>query len=139
MLTLTNWQEWEGRIVGGRFPLGPFLGGSDRSAVYLTDFGGRRAVIKLIGAETPDAQAQLSRWEAARNIVHPNLLPVFETGLWHADEEQDMFFAAMEYADENLGDILKERLLTTGKRARCSRPRWLRWSFCTSSTWFTAI
>lgn len=112
LLTLNTWREWEGRIVGGRFQLGPYLGGSDCSAVYLTDFGGRRAVVKLIGAETPDAEAQLSRWEAACNLVHPNLLRIFETGRWHADEEQDMFFAVMEYADENLGEILRERPLS---------------------------
>ena len=111
-MTLNTWREWEGRIVGGRFELGPYLGGSDCSAVYLTDFGGRRTVVKLIAAETADAPAQLSRWEAACNLVHPNLLRTFETGRWHADEEQDMFFAVMEYADENLGEILRERPLT---------------------------
>jgi TonB family protein len=112
LLTLNTWREWEGRIVGGRYQLGRYLGGSDCSAVYLTDFGGSRAVVKLIAAETPDAQTQLSRWEAARNLVHPNLLRTFDTGRWHADEEQDMFFVVMEFADENLGEILRERPLT---------------------------
>ena len=121
-MTLNTWHEWEGRIVGGRFPLGPYLGGSKCSAVYLTDFGGRRAVVKLIGADTPDAQAQLSRWEAALNVAHPNLLRVYDTGLWHADEEQDMFFAVMEYADENLGEILKERRLTPSETREMLAP-----------------
>jgi TonB family protein len=111
-MALDNWQQWEGRVVGGRFALGPYLSGSERSAVYLTDFGGSRAVVKLVAADSADADAQLARWEGARRIVHPNLLRVYETGLWHADEEQDMFFAVMEYADENLAEILGDRPLT---------------------------
>src|SRR5579884_3046598 len=109
LLTLETWQQWEGRVVGGRYVLQDYLGGSDHSAVYVTDFGGIRAVTKLVAADPPDAQTQLSRWEAACNLAHPNLLRVYETGRWHANDEQDMFFAVMEYADENLGDVLAER------------------------------
>jgi TonB family protein len=112
MMAFDTWQDWEGRVVGGRFALGPYLGGSDHSVVYLTDFGGSRAVVKLVGADTADAEAQLARWEAACRLAHPNLLRVFDTGRWHANEEQDMFFAVMEYADENLGEILDDRVLT---------------------------
>jgi len=112
LMTLDHWQQWESRVVGGRYALSSYLGGSNRSAVYFTDFDGNRAVIKLVPADTAGAQAQLSRWEAACNIAHPNLLRVFETGRWHADEERDMFFAVMEYADENLAEVLRERSLT---------------------------
>jgi hypothetical protein len=111
-MALDNWQQWEGRVMGGRYALRKYLGGSDHSGVYLTDFGGARAVAKLVSADTPDAPAQLARWEAACNFAHPNLLRVYETGRWHADDEQDMFFAVMECADENLGEILSERALT---------------------------
>jgi TonB family protein len=109
---LGDWQQREGRVVGGRYALRQYLGGSDHSAVYLTDFGGARAVAKLVPADTSDAPAQLARWETACNFAHPNLLRVYETGRWHADDEQDMLFAVMESADENLGEILSERALT---------------------------
>jgi TonB family protein len=112
LMCLGDWQQWEGRVVGGRYALRQYLGGSDHSAVYLTGFGGARAVAKLVPADTSDAPAQLARWEAACNFAHPNLLRVYETGRWHADDEQDMFFAVMESADENLGEILSERALT---------------------------
>lgn len=111
-MTLDRWQQWEGRVVGGRYALQQYVGGSDHSAVYLTDFGGARAVAKLVAADAPEALVQLSRWEAARNLADSNLLRVSETGRWHADDEQDMFFAVMECADENLGDVLRDRPLT---------------------------
>jgi TonB family protein len=114
-MTLDTWQDWEGRVVGGRFALGLYVGGSDHSAVYFTEIGGVRAVVKLVAADNADAEAQLARWEAACRMAHPNLLRVFETGRWHADEERDMFFVVMEYADENLGEILNERALTPGE------------------------
>ena len=45
------WKTWEGRTVDGKFPLRRWLGGSDHSAVFLTDLGGsQKAVIKLIAA-----------------------------------------------------------------------------------------
>ncbi len=112
LMSLDSWQQWEGRVIGGRHALRQYLGGSDHSAIYLTDFGGARAVAKLVAADASDASAQLARWETACNLAHPNLLRVYETGRWHADDEQDMYFAVMECADENLGDVLADRSLT---------------------------
>ncbi len=111
--SLDSWQQWEGRVVAGHHVLGPYIGGSDHSAVYLADTPVVRAVMKLVAAETGDGPAQLARWETACSLSHPNLLRIFETGRWHADDEQDMFFASMDCADETLSEILAERALTT--------------------------
>ncbi len=111
-MTLDGWQQWVGRVIGGRYALRQYLGGSDHTAVYVTEFGEARAVAKLVPADSADAAAQLARWEAACNLAHPNLLRVYDTGRWHADDEQDMFFAVMEFADENLGEVVAERPLT---------------------------
>ena len=111
-MTFNKWQQWEGRVVGGRYELQQHLGGSDHGAVYLTGFGEARAVVKLVPEDAPDAAAQLARWEAACNLSHANLLRVHDTGRWHADDERDMFFALMEFADDNLGDVLAARPLT---------------------------
>lgn len=112
LITLDQGQQWEGRVISGRYALQQYLGGSDHSAVYMTDFAGSRAVAKLVPADATEAPVQLSRWEAACNLSHTNLLRVYETGRWHADDEQDMFFAVMEFADENLGGVLADRSLT---------------------------
>jgi TonB family protein len=106
------WQQWERRIVNARYPLLQYLGGSRRSAFYLTDIGGNKAAIKLIPAGTPRAAAQTACWRLSGALSHPNLVKIVEIGLWHADQEQDMRFAVMEYCDESLADVLRQRSLT---------------------------
>jgi TonB family protein len=109
---MSTWQQWEGRVVNGRFPLRQYLGGSEQSAVYLTEIDGSKAAIKLIPADTARAQIQLSRWELASKLSHPHLLRILHTGRWRVDDQRDMHFAVMESADENLAEILPSRRLT---------------------------
>lgn len=106
------WQQWERRIVNARFPLLQYLGGSRYSAFYLTDFSGNKAALKLIPAGTPRATAQVACWKTASRLSHPNLLRIHDAGLWHADQEQDMYFAVMEHCDESLADLLRQRQLS---------------------------
>lgn len=110
--TLIDWQQWEGRVIGGRFPLIRHLGGTEYRATYLTEFDGTRAALKLVAADSLEAPAQSSAWELARELAHPHLVRVYETGRWHADEEQDMLFAVMELAEETLAETLPTRPLT---------------------------
>jgi TonB family protein len=108
-------EKWEGRTVDGRFPLQRYLGGSDHSAVFLTlrqDGAGNsgKAVIKLIPADA-EAEKQLLRWTAVRALNHPNLIRIFEAGRYEMDGAA-LLFVVMEYAEENLSQILPERALT---------------------------
>src|SRR5580700_11735202 len=108
-------EKWEGRAVDGRFPLQRYLGGSDHSAVFLTlrqDGAGNsgKAVIKLIPADA-EAEKQLLRWTAVRALNHPNLISIFEAGRCEMDGAA-LLFVVMEYAEENLSQILPERALT---------------------------
>lgn len=107
-----NWQQWDGRIVNGAFPLRQYLGGSDYGVVYLTETEGTRAAIKLVGADAPHSQEQVASWKLAGRLAHPNLVRVLKTGLWHADDEQDMVFAVTEYCEESLAGVLRQRPLT---------------------------
>ena len=109
---MPTWQQWEGRVINERFPLQQYLGGSKQSAVYLTEINGSKAAIKFIPTDAADAQAQASRWESAGKLSHPHLLQILDAGRWHAEDEPEMRFAVMEYADENLAEILPERRLT---------------------------
>src|SRR5271167_460682 len=108
---MATWQQWEGHVIDGRFSLRQYLGGSEQSAVYLTEINGSKAAIKLIPADAAYAQAQVSRWELARKLSHPHLVRILETGR-HADDQQDVFFVLMEYADENLAEVVPGRALT---------------------------
>lgn len=110
-----GWKRWEGRTVDGIFPLQRFLGGSDHSAVFLTDkrSGGgesESATIKLIAAEA-DAEKQLARWRAVQELDHPNLIRIFAAGRAELDGVA-LLYVVEEYAEENLAQILPERALT---------------------------
>jgi TonB family protein len=108
-----DWKQWEGQIVNGTFPLRQYLGGSAHSAVFLTERRGRepqRAVIKLIPADPATAGVQLSRWEATAKVSHPHLLRLFETGSCQLDKLV-LLYVVMEYAEDNLAQILPHRPL----------------------------
>ena len=108
-----DWKQWEGQIVNGTFPLRQYLGGSDHSAVFLTERRGRepqRAVIKLVPADPATAGVQLSRWEAIAKLTHPHLLRLFETGSFQLDK-MVLLYVVMEYAEDSLAQILPHRAL----------------------------
>lgn len=110
------WRKWEGRTVDGKFPLRQWLGGSDHSAVFLTERSGpsERAAIKLIAADGAEADRQLSRWQAAAQLSHPHLIRIFETGRCQLNGTP-LLFVVMECAEEDLSQILPQRALTPGE------------------------
>src|SRR5580704_8404688 len=107
-------KKWEGQIVEGIFPLQHYLGGSDHSAVFLTEFASgdpQKAVIKLIPFDPATSDMQLSTWESAGQLSHPNLLRLFRSGRCRIDGH-DLLYLVMEYAEEDLSQILPQRALT---------------------------
>ncbi|HXE34577.1 MAG TPA: TonB family protein [Verrucomicrobiae bacterium] len=108
-------KQWEGQIVDGVFPLRQYLGGSDHSAVFLTEYSDgepQKTAIKLFPAKAATADAQISSWEFASQLSHPNLLRLFRGGRCRIDGN-DLLFLVMEYAEEDLSQILPQRALTT--------------------------
>jgi len=108
-----TWKRWEGQVVNGALPLLRYLGGSDHSAVFLTErVGGapQKAVIKIIPASA-GAEDQLLHWKQAARIAHPGLLRLFESGRCEL-EGTPLLYVVMEYAEENLSQIVPERTLT---------------------------
>src|ERR1700751_5702433 len=103
---------WERQIVDGRFSLTRWLGGSDQSAAYLTEVGSDKAVIKLAASESLDANLQLLRWQQASQLSHPHLLRVLTLGRWEIEGSR-LLYVVMEYAEENLSEILSQRVLTS--------------------------
>lgn len=109
-----DWKQWEGQTVNGNFPLRQYLGGSEESAVFLTERRGQepqRAAIKLIAANPATVEVQLARWEATAKLSHPHLLRLFETGSCQLDKVV-LLYVVMEYAEDNLAQILPHRALT---------------------------
>ena len=108
-----TWKTWEGRVVDGKYPLRQWLGGSDHSAVFLTQKVGKaneNAAIKLIEADGPDADHELARLRAAAKLSHPNLISIFEAGRARLDSTP-VIYIVMEFAEEDLSQILPQRPL----------------------------
>jgi eukaryotic-like serine/threonine-protein kinase len=112
------WRDWEGQVINGEYQLERYLGGADRAGVFLTEFGPRKAAIKLIPVDpTSDAattERELSRLNAGAELSHPHLLPILKTGRAKLDDT-DLLFVVMQYAEEDLAQILPSRALTVGE------------------------
>jgi TonB family protein len=106
-------KQWVGQIVDGKFRLGDFVGANERSAVFLTDYdapGVRKAAIKLVAADSPDAAGLLARWRHAAELSHPHLIRLLQMGRCEFNESP-ILYVVMEYADENLSVVLARRPL----------------------------
>jgi TonB family protein len=114
MSTAEEWKTWEGRVVDGRFPLRQWLGGSEHSAVFLTERPGhasQKAAIKLIPSDAGDSDHMVSRWRAAAKLSHPHLIRIFDGGRC-AMEDTSVLYVVTELAEEDLSQILPQRPLT---------------------------
>jgi len=117
------WKEYEGQVVDGQYPLVEYLGGTDSSAVFLTKLSSTpssKAVIKLIPART-SAELQLSLWRRAAKLEHPSLLRLFQMGRCRL-ADTDLLYVVMEYAEEDLSQILPQRALTAAEAREMLEP-----------------
>ncbi len=108
------WRAWEGRIIDGKYALRQWLGGSDHSAVFLTerpDQPSQKAAIKLIDSTGLDPDREIARISAASKQSHPHLLSIFAAGRCSIDGTS-VVYVIMEHADEDLSQILPQRPLT---------------------------
>jgi serine/threonine-protein kinase len=115
--------QWQGQVVDGRFPLEQYLGGSEHQAVFLTRIpgGATKAAIKLIRATACNPDAQLAAWRRAAKLSHPHLIRIFDGGrCWLAST--DLVFVVTEYAEENLGQVVPQRVLTAEEADSTLRP-----------------
>jgi TonB family protein len=118
------WKQWEGQVVDGKFHLRQYLGGCENSAVFLTELGGRepqKAAIKLIPAPPEKADLQLSLWELAAKLSHPHLIRLFQMGRCQLGN-MGLLYVVMEYAEENLSQVLPHRPLTPAEAREMLEP-----------------
>ncbi len=117
-------KDWVGQTVNARYPLQQYLGGSDTTAVFLTQLptGSKsNAAIKLASASASDGEMLVANWKRAAQLSHPHLLQVFDGGCcWLSGRE--LFYVVTEFADENLAQVLPHRGLTTGEVDVMLRP-----------------
>jgi TonB family protein len=118
------WKQWEGQIVNGVFRLGQYLGGGERSAIFLVEDAQRepqRAAIKLVPSDAGNAELQLSRWEEAAQLSHPHLMRLFEMGRCQL-RDTEVLYLVMEYAEENLSQVLVDRPITPAEAREMLEP-----------------
>jgi TonB family protein len=117
-------RDWVGRVIDGRFTLLQWLGGSQRSSVFLTELPSpqaRKAAIKLIPDDGLEAEVRIAGWAAATPLSHPHLMPLIHTGRCES-EGTALLYSVSEYADEVLSEILPERALTPSEASEMLAP-----------------
>jgi TonB family protein len=118
------WTRWQGHLIHDEFPLGRFLGGSDRSGVFMTRSAAPDSpemAIKLVPTDRALAETQLPRWNRAIGIVHPQLLGLLRSGGCQLDG-LPYLYVVMEYADQTLSQLLQSRALTDEEARDMLRP-----------------
>src|SRR5258708_9643307 len=104
------WRQCEGQVIDNRFRLRHYLGGTDDSAVVLTqlpDAKSPKAAIKFVPAG-PTAETQISLWLRIMQLAHPHLLRIFDVGRCRL-ENRDRLYVVMENAEEDLSQIIPQR------------------------------
>jgi serine/threonine protein kinase len=114
MTEIEIWTKWESQIVNGLFPLRRFLGRSNHSVVFLSEYNGLnpcKAAIKLVPADPASADAQLWRWKRIAALSHPNLIRILDTGRCTLGGHP-FLFVVTEYAEQTLAQLLAHRPLS---------------------------
>ena len=117
------WRQCEGQVIDNRFRLRHYLGGTDDSAVFMTQLPeprSHKAAIKFIPAG-PNAEAQISLWLRVMQLAHPNLLRIFDVGRCRL-ENRDRLYVVMEYAEEDLSQIIPVRALSPSEAREMLEP-----------------
>jgi TonB family protein len=118
---MPDWKQYEGELAGGEFPLERLIDGREGSAVFITRIRSARAVIKLVLEGHAQARELVERWNRAATLCHPHLVRIFAAGTW-ALADTPLAYLVMEYAEENLAEVLRERPLTTDETRDMLQP-----------------
>ena len=117
------WRQCEGQVIDNRLRLRHYLGGTDDSAVFMTQLPepqSQKAAIKFTPAG-PNAEAQISLWLRIMQLAHPNLLRIFDVGRCRL-ENRDRLYVVMEYAEEDLSQIIPQRALAPSEAREMLEP-----------------
>jgi TonB family protein len=108
------WKKWEGQVIDHQHRLQRFLGSTDHSVVFLAEANDneqRQVAIKFVSADFPGKDQQLAAWQSAAQLNHPNLIRIYGSGVCTI-EDMNLLYVVMEYAEENLAQVLPRRPLT---------------------------
>jgi len=106
------WTDLEGRQIEGLWRVGRLVRPEGRTAWFeATTLDGEPLMLSITETLNDDEEL-VRRFRAAGQIRHPNVVRVEEARTAHIDDSP-VAIAAMEMTEENLGDVLRERRLTS--------------------------
>jgi len=118
------WKKFEGEVLDGKLLLQEYLDGDDRQGVFLSTLdspGARKVAIKLIRDDPRVSKRRLQQWKFGEKLSHPHLLKLFGSGRSEIRGEA-MLYVVMEYADENLGQVIPHRTLNADEACEMLAP-----------------
>ena len=118
------WKQFEGEVIDGKLVLGEYLGGDDRQGVFLSKLdaaGTRKVAVKLLRDDPHVSKRRLQQWKFAEKLSHPHLIRIFSSG-WTELRDQNMLYAVMEFADENLSQVIPHRALSADEAHELLQP-----------------
>jgi hypothetical protein len=105
------WNDYEGKTIAGKYPLGPLVRPEGRSALFQLSAGVEApAIIRLTEAINDEGQ-MLACWTRVAAVKQENLVAIKRFGET-TFEGTPLTYAVMEPTDANLADLLNERPLT---------------------------
>jgi TonB family protein len=112
-----------GQVVDGKFQLLQWLASSEHSAVFRTElpWQKQKAAIKLLPVTTQNVEEQISQWKIAATLFHPHLLRIFDAGVCQIMGAR-LLYVVMEYAEEDLSQVLPVRPLSAREAGEMLRP-----------------
>ena len=108
------WKRWEGQVIDHKYRLKSLVGSTNHSVVFQAEYLGpepRKAIVKLVSADTPNREQLLAGWNKATELNQPNLQRILHTGQCNLGD-MELLYVAVEHADENLAEIIPHRALT---------------------------
>jgi len=108
---LMLWGDYEGRRLEDRWLLGRLVRPEGRRAWFEAIGPDGLPVMLSITEALNDEDELIDRLRAASQIRHPNVVAIREAAISHLDDVP-VIVAEMELTDENLADVLRDRVLT---------------------------
>ncbi len=105
------WGDFEGRKLEDRWLLGRLVRPEGRRAWFEAIGPDGMPVMLSITEALNDEDDLIERLRAAEKIHHPNVVAIRESAISHLDDVP-VVVAEMELTDENLSDVLRDRVLT---------------------------
>ena len=114
------WTDYEGKTIAGDYPLSKLLRSEGRNAFFSAkNAKGTAAVVRLTEAHF-DEREMLNRWGKVVELHQPSLLGIENFGETTVDGIT-LAYAVLEPDDANLGDVLRERPLTSAEALQVAR------------------